>query len=141
MIENFINTVSNGDTSTMDTSFKNLIMTKVNTVLDIKRIELTSDIFNKQKNVVAESADDAYKSTYEQEQSNPRFVEAHKIIHAGLTPEQMQIHNELLANWNVNGGNIQKIMRNFYQKVYTSGNNPANPRMQKALAYVLDKLQ
>jgi len=140
MIENFINTVSNGDTSTMDASFKNLIMTKVNTVLDIKRIELTSDIFNKQQTKIAESADDAYKSAFEQEQSNPRFVTAHQIIHAGLTPEQMEIHNQLIADWHINGGNIQKIMRGFYQKVYTSGNNTANPVMQKALSYILDKI-
>lgn len=139
MIENFINNISSGDSEKTNVSFNKLIMSKVNTVLDIKRIELTSDIFNKQK-VVTESADDAYKCALEQEQSNPRFVQAQGTIASGLTPNQTEIFNSLITQWSISGGNLQQILRGFYQKVYVSGNNPANPVMQKALAYVLDKL-
>lgn len=209
MIENFVDTLSGSDSSITDTAFNNLIMSKVNTVLDIKRVELTSDIFNKQvipakisestlsrssmiklyndhaeargdikpikantnlttnqisdmlkkisddsdswtdmphgkkKNEstkISESADDAYKSALEQEMSNPRFVASQQTIAAGLTPVQAQVLNELIMNWHISGGNLQQLLRGFYQKVYLSDNNTANPVMQKALAYVLDKL-
>ena len=139
MIENFLNKLTSDNTENVDASFNNIIMTKVNTVLDIKRIELTSDIFNKQKRVT-ESADDAYKCALEQEQSNPRFVEAQDIIAQGLTPDQAQAFNNMITQWSITGGNLQQLLRGFYQKVYVSGNNLANPRMHKALAFVLDKL-
>jgi len=144
MIENFINSISSGDSEKTDVSFNKLIMSKINTVLDIKRIELTSDIFNKQQTKISESlsesVDCAYKSALEQEQSNPRFVQAQATIACGLTPNQTEIFNGLINQWSITGGNLQQILRGFYQKVYVSGNNPANPVMQKALAYVLDKL-
>lgn len=257
MIENFLNKLTSDNTENVDASFNNIIMTKVNTVLDIKRIELTSDIFNKQKRVtesaddfvskgiftqdgkkiegmrssklflcgvtkddalvelswkeysnlkvkdtssefaqdkfyrillkqvkqfnkqvdfntwakkgtpsfedkvnyilgldpnikysksqglkesLTESADDAYKCALEQEQSNPRFVEAQDIIAQGLTPDQAQAINNMITQWSITGENLQQLLRGFYQKVYVSGNNLANPRMHKALAFVLDKL-
>ena len=218
MIENFINNITSGNKKSADASFSNLIMTKVNTVLDIKRIELTSDIFNKQENIkeareegspfrvefmyydkdgrkhygkyesyadedsyaemeferefkknypklkannvkfnmkpsnwkhnkgftmdesLTESADDAYNSALEQEMTNPRFVTSQQIINANLTPQQSQCLEELIMDWHISGGNLQTLLRGFYQKVYVSGNNPANPVVQKALAFVLDKL-
>jgi len=139
MIENFLNNLASDNTEKTDSSFNNLIMTKVNTVLDISRIELTSDIFNKQKSV-SESADDAYKCALAQEQSNPRFVESQDIIAQGLTPTQAQAFDSMISQWVITGGNLQQLLRNFYQKLLLSGNNISNPRMQKALAFVLDKL-
>jgi hypothetical protein len=46
-IQNIINFVSNNDTKNANLAFSNVIKEKVNTVLDIKKIELTSRIFDK----------------------------------------------------------------------------------------------
>jgi len=46
MIKSFIQHISEGNNDAMDASLKTLIMTRVNTALDIKRIELASTVYN-----------------------------------------------------------------------------------------------
>lgn len=42
----FIDSIINNDTSSASSSFNALIRDKVRTVLDVKRVELTSNIYN-----------------------------------------------------------------------------------------------
>lgn len=42
----FIDSIINNDTSTTASSFNALIRDKVRTVLDVKKVELTSNIYN-----------------------------------------------------------------------------------------------
>lgn len=43
----FINAIASGDSAVANESFSKILRTKVNTALDIKRISITTDIFNK----------------------------------------------------------------------------------------------
>lgn len=58
----FIDSIINNDTSTTSSSFNALIRDKVRTVLDVKRVELTSNIYNPQikESTIVELFDTSY---------------------------------------------------------------------------------
>lgn len=43
----FVNSIVSGDTATAQSSFSSMIRDKVRTVIEIKKVELTSNIYNR----------------------------------------------------------------------------------------------
>jgi len=56
-IQSMIDSVQSNNTESADTAFKNAIMSKITTALDVKRVELASTVYNQANNNANESTD------------------------------------------------------------------------------------
>ena len=150
-IKNFIKSIASGNTAASASALQSLIIDKVKTVLDIKRIELSASIYDTPK-LTEESIFEAMKNVdyargLDLERKDPKFREAQGEIYRALDDEDKRALSRLLQiDIGVDGGKqFEKEIRMLYTKLLkkfknTSTADGGNPVVYAALNYVLDKI-
>ena len=150
-IKNFIKSIASGNTAASASSLQSLIIDKVKTVLDIKRIELSASIYDTPKlteESIFEAMKDAnYARDLDLERKDPKFREAQGEIYRALDDEDKRALSRILQiDIGIDGGKqFEKQIRMLYTKLMKKFKNVSvsdggNPKVYNALNYVLDKI-
>lgn len=150
-IKNFIKSIASGNTAASASSLQSLIIDKVKTVLDIKRIELSASIYDTPKlteESIFEAMKDAnYARGLDLERKDPKFREAQGEIYRALDDEDKRALSRILQiDIGIDGGKqFEKQIRMLYTKLMKKFKNVSvsdggNPKVYAALNYVLDKI-
>lgn len=150
-IKNFIKSIASGNTAASASSLQSLIIDKVKTVLDIKRIELSASIYDTPKlteESIFEAMKDAnYARGLDLERKDPKFREAQGEIYRALDDEDKRALSRILQiDIGIDGGKqFEKQIRILYTKLMKKFKNVSvsdggNPKVYAALNYVLDKI-
>lgn len=154
-IKNFIKSIATGDTNTSASLMQRMIIDKVKTVLDIKRVELSASIYDQPKiteSIVTEAiAKNTKKFDYAKgldlERNDPKFREAQGEIYRALDDEDKRALSRIIQidTRDNEGKQFVKELRMLYTKLMKKFKNISvsdggNPKVYDALNYVLDKI-
>jgi hypothetical protein len=150
-IKNFIKSIASGDSATSAAAMQHMIIDKVKTVLDIKRVELSASIYDTPKlteESIFEAMKDAnYARGLDLERKDSKFREAQGEIYRALDDKDKRALSRILQiGIGVDGGKqFEKEIRMLYTKLLKKFKNVSvsdggNPKVYAALNYVLDKL-
>jgi hypothetical protein len=154
-IKNFIKSIATGDTNTSACLMQRMIIDKVKTVLDIKRVELSASIYDAPKiteSLVTETiAKNTKKFDYAKgldlERKDTKFREAQGEIYRALDDEDKRALSRIIQidTRDDDGRQFEKEIRMLYTKLLKKFKNVGvsdggNPKVYDALNYVLDKI-
>jgi hypothetical protein len=154
-IKNFIKSIAAGNTATSASSLQSLIIDKVKTVLDIKRIELSASIYDTPKiteSIVTEALEKNtkkfdYAKGLDLERKDTKFREAQGEIYRALDDEDKRALSRIIQidTRDDDGKQFEKEIRMLYTKLLKKFKNVSvsdggNPKVYDALNYVLDKI-
>jgi len=154
-IRNFIKSVVAGDANSSAAAMQRMIIDKVKTVLDIKRVELSASIYDAPKiteSAVTEALEkNTKKFDYAKglalERKDPKFREAQGEIYRALDDEDKRALSRIIQidTRDDDGKQFEKEIRMLYTKLMkkfknTSTADGGNPKVYDALNYVLDKI-
>ena len=154
-IKNFIKSIATGDTNTSAGLMQRMIIDKVKTVLDIKRVELSASIYDQPKiteSIVTEAITKNtkkfdYAKGLDLERNDPKFREAQGEIYRALDDEDKRALSRIIQidTRDDDGKQFEKEIRMLYTKLLKKFKNVSvsdggNPKVYDALNYVLDKI-
>jgi len=154
-IKNFIKSIATSDTNTSASLMQRMIIDKVKTVLDIKRVELSASIYDQPKiteSIVTETIEkNTKKFDYAHglaiERKDTKFREAQGEIYRALDDEDKRALSRIIQidTRDDDGKQFEKEIRMLYTKLMKKFKNVSvsdggNPKVYAALNYVLDKI-
>ena len=154
-IKNFIKSIAAGDNNASATTMQRMIIDKVKTVLDIKRVELSASIYNQPKvteslvteAIVKNTKNFDYAKGLDLERKDSKFREAQGEIYRALDDEDKRALSRIIQieTDDNDGKQFVKEIRMLYTKLLKKFRNVSvsdggNPKVYDALNYVLDKI-
>ncbi len=153
-IRNFIKSVVAGDANNSAAAMQRMIIDKVKTVLDIKRVELSASIYDAPKtteSAVTEALEKNikkfdYAKGLDLERKDTKFREAQGEIYRALDDEDKRALSRIIQiDTRDDGKQFEKEIRMLYTKLMKKFKNVSvsdggNPKVYAALNYVLDKI-
>jgi len=154
-IKNFIKSIATGDNTTSAATMQRMIIDKVKTVLEIKRVELSASIYDAPKiaestvteTIAANTKKFDYAKGLNLERKDTKFREAQGEIYRALDDEDKRALSRIIQidTHDDDGKQFEKEIRMLYTKLMkkfksTSVENGGNPKVYAALNYVLDKI-
>lgn len=154
-IKNFIKSIAAGDSTSSASTMQRMIIDKVKTVLDIKRVELSASIYNQPKvteslvteAIVKNTKNFDYAKGLDLERKDSKFREAQGEIYRALDDEDKRALSRIIQieTDDNDGKQFVKEIRMLYTKLLKKFKNVSvsdggNPKVYDALNYVLDKI-
>ena len=154
-IKNFIKSVVADDANSSAAAMQSMIIDKVKTVLDIKRVELSASIYDQPKiteSAVTEALEKNtkkfdYAKGLDLERKDTKFREAQGEIYRALDDDDKRSLSRIIQidTRDDDGKQFEKEIRMLYTKLLkkfknTSTADGGNPAVYAALNYVLDKI-
>jgi len=153
-IKSFIKSIETGDNNESAAAVQRMIINKVKTVLDIKRVELSASIYDTPKiteSIVTEAIEKNtkkfdYAKGLNLERKDVKFREAQGEIYRALDDEDKRALSRIIQiDTRDDGKQFEKEIRMLYTKLLKKFKNVdvsdgGNPKVHAALNYVLDKI-
>ena len=154
-IKNFIKSVVADDANSSAAAMQSMIIDKVKTVLDIKRVELSASIYDQPKiteSAVTEALEKNtkkfdYAKGLDLERKDTKFREAQGEIYRALDDDDKRSLSRIIQidTRDDDGKQFEKEIRMLYTKLLkkfknTSTADGGTPAVYAALNYVLDKI-
>ena len=154
-IKNFIKSVVADDANSSAAAMQSMIIDKVKTVLDIKRVELSASIYDQPKiteSAVTEALEKNtkkfdYAKGLDLERKDTKFREEQGEIYRALDDDDKRSLSRIIQidTRDDDGKQVEKEIRMLYTKLLkkfknTSTADGGNPAVYAALNYVLDKI-
>jgi hypothetical protein len=147
-IKNFIKSIASGDSTASASTMQRMIIDKVKTVLDIKRVELSASIYNEPKITESMVTEAIVKNTkgldyakgLDLERKDTKFREAQGEIYRALDDEdKRELSRIIQIDTADDATQFEKEIRILYTKLLKKFKDN-NSKVYDALNYVLDKI-
>jgi len=147
-IRNFIKSIASGDSAASASTMQRMIIDKVKTVLDIKRVELSASIYDAPKITESTITEAIVKNTkkfdyakgLDLERKDTKFREAQGEIYRALDDEDKRALSRIIQiDTRDDGKEFEKEIRILYTKLLKKFKDH-DSKVYDALNYVLDKI-
>lgn len=147
-IKNFIKSIASGNSTAAAATMQRMIIDKVKTVLDIKRVELSASIYNEPKITESMVTEAIVKNTkgldyakgLDLERKDTKFREAQGEIYRALDDEdKRELSRIIQIDTADDATQFEKEIRVLYTKLLKKFKDN-NSKVYDALNYVLDKI-